>query len=378
MKITEIDTIMIDSPGRKWTIVRVHTDAGLVGLGEATYSNKEPVVCAAVDHMKLELVGEDPARIEYLWHKIYRLSSVSGIWRMAGPVWMSAMSGIDQALWDLKGKVAGLPVVELLGGRFRESVEVYTHFGGATPQDSARMAQEKVAQGFRNLKGGAGSSAGYRFDPYTEDGAPAQTAAHFAAVREAVGPDVKLLIDCHGRFTVAAVVRLARFLEPYDLYVLEDPVPPDDLSAYPKVRRQIPMPVMGSERLNTKTQFRILLDCDGIDVAQPDLMYAGGITEVRKIAAIADTFHVPISPHNTKGPIGILAAAHLMASIPNTAPMELVTGIDWRDEILTEPLRIEDGAVWLPDKPGLGVAVAEGLEARYPHIEGSYAVALPR
>ena len=363
MKITDITTVLIDSPGRKWTIVRVFTDEGVVGLGEATYSQKEPVVAAAVEHMKQELIGEDPARIEYLWHKIWRVSSLSGIWRMSGPVWMSALSGIDQALWDIKGKVANMAVVDLLGGRFRDRVEVYTHFGGATPQESARMARQKVDEGYTALKGGALSSPDRLFDPYLDDGRPQDTAAHFAAVRDAVGPDVKLLIDCHGRLTVAGCIRLARALEPYDLYVFEDPVPPEDLAAYPKVRHAISIPVMGSERLNTKSHYRQLLELDGIDVAQPDLMYVGGITEIRKIAAIADTYHVPISPHNTKGPVGTIAACHLMASIPNVAPMEFVTGIDWRDEIITEPLRVEDSCVVLPDGPGFGIELnMEGVE----------------
>ena len=362
MKITGIETVMIDSPGRKWTIVQVHTDAGITGLGEATYSNKEPVVCAAVEHMKQELIGRDPARIEYLWHHIYRQSSLSGIWRMSGPVWMSALSGIDQALWDIKGKVAGLPLVELLGGLFRDRVEVYTHFGGGTPEESAAHARDLVERGFSALKGGMAGSSADRFDPYL-DNDPLQTAAHFEAVREAVGPATRLLVDCHGRLTVAACIRLARALEPFDLYALEDPVPPDDLGAYPKVRHAIGIPVMGSERLNTKTQFRQLLELDGIDIAQPDLIYAGGITEVRKIAAIADTYHVPVSPHNTKGPVGIAAAAHLMASIPNAAPMELVTGIDWRDEIITEPLAVEEGCLLLPRGPGLGVELdMDGVE----------------
>ena len=223
MKIRDIDTILIDSPGRKWTIVRVFTDEGLVGLGEATYSNKEPVVVAAVEHLKQELIGEDPARIEYLWHKLYLRSSLSCIWRMAGPVWMSAMSGIDQALWDIKGKVANLPVVELLGGKFRDRVEVYTHFGGATPENSAQMAREKADEGYTALKGGARSRSGADFGQYADDGNPTETAEHFAAVREAVGPDVKLLIDCHGRFTVAQCIRLARAIESSDLYVFEDP-----------------------------------------------------------------------------------------------------------------------------------------------------------
>mgnify|MGYP003326181644 FL=1 len=135
-------------------------------------------------------------------------------------------------------------------------------------------------------------------------------------------------------------------------------MPPDDLSAYPNVRREVAIPIMGSERLNTKSQYRQLLDLDGVDVAQPDLMYAGGITEVRKIATFADIFQVPLSMHNTKGPVGILAAAHLMASIPNVAPMEFGTGIDWRDEILTEPLRVEDGCVVLPEAPGFGGELA--------------------
>ena len=151
MKIRDIDTILINSPSRKWTIVRVFTDEGIVGLGEATYSQKEPVVVAAINHIKEELIGEDPARIEYLWHKIYRISSLSGIWRMSGPIWMSAMSGIDQALWDIKGKVANLPVFELLGGKFRDRVEVYTHFNGSTPEDSAQMARKMVDQGYNCL-----------------------------------------------------------------------------------------------------------------------------------------------------------------------------------------------------------------------------------
>ncbi len=352
MKIRDIDTILINSPGRKWTIVRVFTDEGLVGLGEATYSNKEPIVVAAIETMKGELIGEDPSRIEYLWHKIYRISSLGGIWRMAGPVAMSAMSGIDLALWDLKGKAANLPVVELLGGRFRDRVPVYTHFYGRTPEESARNAKLKADEGYTAIKS---SSRATSFDLYVEDGKPQETADHFAAAREAVGPDVDLLVDCHGRFTVANAVRLARALEPYDLYAFEDPVAPEDLSAYPKVRRGTSIPIMGSERLNTKTQFRQLLELDGVDIAQPDLMYAGGITEVRKIAAIADTFHVPLSLHNTKGPVGILAAAHLMASIPNVAPTEFVTGIPWRDEILQTPLKVEAGCILLPDGPGFGV-----------------------
>jgi galactonate dehydratase len=316
MKITDIDTVMYDSPGRKWTVVRVHTDEGLTGLGEATYSQKEPVVCAAVDNMKQELIGEDPRRIEWLWHHIYRRSTVSGIWRMAGPVWMSAMAGIDIALWDLKGRAAGLPVYELLGGAFRREVDLYTHFGGATPEAQAQMAKAKQDEGFFALKGGAAwrDRNGLDWDTYLDDGWPERTRDNFTAVREAVGPDVKLFIDCHGRFTVANSIRLARAIEHLDLFAYEDPVAPDDLTAYPKIRKEIRIPVMGSERLNTKSQFRRLLELEGIDIAQPDMMYSGGITEAKKIAAIAETYHVPISFHNTKGPIGILAAAHVMRS----------------------------------------------------------------
>lgn len=364
MKITDIDTVMYDSPGRKWTVVRVHTDEGLTGLGEATYSNKEPVVCSAVEHMKQELIGQDATRIEWIWHHIYRRSSLSGIWRMAGPVWMSAMAGIDIALWDLKGKAAGLPVYELLGGAFRKHVDVYTHFGGATPEAQAAMAKEKQDEGFFALKGGASwrNRGGLDWDTYLDDGYPEQTVANFTAVREAVGPDVKLFIDCHGRFTVANSIRLAKRLEHLDLFAYEDPVAPDDLTAYPKIRKEIGIPVMGSERLNTKSQFRRLLELEGIDIAQPDMMYSGGITEAKKIAAIAETFHVPISFHNTKGPIGILAAANVMAAIPNAAPIEFVTGIDWRDEIIDHPLDVQEGRIVLSDRPGLGVELTdEGL-----------------
>ena len=170
-----------------------------------------------------------------------------------------------------------MPVVELLGGVFRDRVEVYTHFGGSTPEAAAAHAQRLVELGFRALKGGMGSDSDDQFDPYVETGDPRQTAARFEAVRQAVGPDVKLFIDCHGRLTVSGCIRLARVLEPFGLYAFEDPVPPDDLSAYPKVRHAINIPVMGSERLNTRSQFRQLLDLDGVDIAQPDLMYAGGL-----------------------------------------------------------------------------------------------------
>ena len=370
MRITDIDVLLINSPSRKWTIVQVFTDEGLVGLGEATYSNKEPVVVEAIQHMKRELLGEDPSKIEFLWHNIYRKSSFSGIWRMAGPVWMSALSGIDQALWDIKGKVAGLPVVDLLGGRFRDSVQVYTHFWGNSSEESAVSAQDSVEKGYTALKGSALSSDGYRFDQYLDDGLPKKTAEHFAAVREAVGPDVELLVDCHGRFTVANSIRLARELEQYNLYAFEVPVPPDDLRAYPKVRQSISIPVMGSERLNTKTQFRQLLELDGVDIAQPDLMYVGGITEVKKIAAISDTFHVPISLHNTKGPVGIAAAVHLMASIPNVAPLELVTGIEWRDDIIKNPLKVVDGRIQIPNGPGWGIELNMEAVSEYAWTPG--------
>ncbi|MBM3460401.1 MAG: hypothetical protein FJX77_17915, partial [Armatimonadetes bacterium] len=143
MKITDIETILIHSPGRRWTMVRVFTDEGWIGLGEATYSKKEPLVVAAIEHLKREVIGEDPARIEYLWHKLFWNSSLGGIWRMAGPVAMSAIAGIDMALWDLKGKVANLPLVELLGGQFRDRVSVYTHFYGETPEESAAAARGK-------------------------------------------------------------------------------------------------------------------------------------------------------------------------------------------------------------------------------------------
>ena len=366
MKITDIKTYLMDCAppekggwsARNWLFVKVETDEGVYGIGEA--SGWPRVVETAIRDLTPLILGEDPCHIEKIWSKM--LAAIMGH-GMTGVVGAGAMTGIEIALWDIKGKVANLPVVELLGGKFRDRVAVYTHFYGATPEESAAQARRLVEAGYTALKSGALSSDGYRFDPYEDDGRPVETAAHYAAVREAVGPDVKLLIDCHGRFTVANCVRLARALEPYDLYAFEDPVPPEDLSAYPKVRREISIPVMGSERLNTKSHFRQLLDIDGIDIAQPDLMYAGGITEVRKIAAIADTFHVPISPHNTKGPVGIIAATHMMASIPNVALMEFVTGIEWRDEIIAEPLRVEDSCIVLPEGPGWGVELdLEGVE----------------
>jgi galactonate dehydratase len=361
MKVRDIDTILIDSPGRKWTIVRVHTDEGITGLGEATYSLKETIVAAAIEDLKRYVIGEDPSRIEYLWSKLSRTAH-SGIWRMAGPVLTSAISGIDQALWDLKGRVLGAPLVELLGGRYRDRVRLYTHFGGRSAEDWVRGATRLVEMGFDAIKTGPVVRGGDH-DIYADEGRPELTGEYLAAVREAVGPDVELLIDAHGRFTVSAALRMARAMEPSRPYVFEEPVPPDDFGAYVQVRRGTTVPIMGSERLTTKTQFRQFLEAGALDVAQPDLVYAGGITECRKIAAIADTYHVPISFHNTKGPIGILAAAHVMASIPNAAPCEFISNIPWRDEIITHPLQVEKGHIILSDRPGLGVDLnMDGIE----------------
>jgi galactonate dehydratase len=296
-----------------------------------------------------------------MWNKLSRTAR-TGIWRMAGPVVTSAISGIDQALWDLKGRALGVPVVELLGGRYRDRVWLYTHFGGRTPEDWARGARRLAEMGFTAIKTGP-LQRGVDHDVYADDGRPEETAACLAAAREAVGSEVEILIDAHGRFTVAAALRLARAMEPSCPYVLEEPVPPDDVGAYVQVRRGTAVPIMGSERLTTKTQYRQFLEAGALDVAQPDLVYAGGITECRKIAAIADTYHVPISFHNTKGPIGILAAAHVMASIPNAAPLEFVSTIPWRDEIITHPLPVEAGHLVLPDRPGFGVDLdMDGVE----------------
>ncbi len=367
MRITEVEPILFDAGlDEVWCFVRITTDAGLVGIGES--STTEPHMAAAVLHrLAAVVVGRDPARIQELWQDLYRrYFNVRG-----GNLLLCAMSGIDQALWDIKGKVAGLPVYQLLGGAIRERVPVYINhafFRGLDPLADApgyaERAVEAVEAGYTAIK----------IDPYgslrggATPGELRRATATVEAVRAAIGPDIDLAVDCHARFSIATAIQAGRALEHLDLLFFEEPVPPENVAALRKVREQLRLTLASGERVYTKWGFQQLLDAQAVEIIQPDIAHCGGIFEARIIAARAEAHYVQVAPHTYYGPVALAAALHLDATIPNLLRQERLEPhepIPRRQELLTTPLTLRDGALLVPTGPGLGIAFDEAVLAAH-------------
>ncbi len=371
MKITAVRTIVVNAQMRNWVFVKVETDqAGLWGWGEASLEWKTRAVAGAVEDFAPMLIGEDPARIEHLYQKMYRQS----FWRM-GVIGMSAISGIEQALWDIRGKVLGQPVYQLLGGRVRDRVRMYTHLGGGDmkavyeaqrvtdPAPMVALAQEVVARGYTAVK--------VLLTPPTESlssAAELRMAERFMrALREGLGEDIEIMVDCHGRHFPANALDFCRVLAPFRPYFVEEPVPPENIDAMAEVRRQSPVPIATGERLVTRFAFREVLEKQAAHVIQPDLCHCGGLWEAKKIAAMAEAYYVSVAPHNPLGPVANAAALHFALSTPNFLIQEdMLTDVPWRWEVVRHNLRTENG-YWLPSEAaGLGVEVDEEAAARHP------------
>lgn len=371
MKITAIKTVVVNAQMRNWVFVKVETnEPGLYGWGEASLEWKTRAVCGAVEDFAPMLIGEDPTRIEFLYQKMYRQS----FWRM-GVIGMSAISGIEQALWDIRGKVLGQPVYNLLGGQVRDRVRMYTHLGGGDMKAVyetqwgddfsrfAELAQQVVEKGYTAVKvlitpptEALNSIAGYRYT----DGA-------MRAIREAVGETVDIMIDCHGRHALANAIEFCRVLAPYRPYFLEEPVPPENVDVLAEVRKASPIPIATGERLITRYQFRELFEKQACNIIQPDLCHCGGLWEAKKIAAMAETYYMGVAPHNPLGPVANAAALHFALSTPNFLIQEdMLTDVPWRWEVVQHSLKTEQG-YWLPtDAPGLGIEVNEAAAAKHP------------
>jgi galactonate dehydratase len=365
MKITRIDPILFDTGMRGegvWCFVRVDTDEGITGIGECTTT--DPFMAAAVLKRLAEIaVGRDAGRIQELWQEIYgRLFNVRG-----GNLLLAALSGIEQALWDIKGKAAGLPVYELLGGAVRIHVPLYVNHRffqdldpAGDPAAYAERALAAVDRGFRAVK----------IDPYGHLGGHAtpgelqRATAVVRAVRDAVGHSVELAVDSHARFAVATAIKAARALEEFELLFFEEPVPPENLAALQKVRQSVAVPLAAGERIYTKWGFRDLLESQAVEIIQPDVAHCGGIFEMRLIAAQAEAHFVQVAAHNFYGPVALVAALHVAASSPNFLIQELPLPLEetvQQRELLTTPLRMNEGAVLVPGGPGLGIALNEEI-----------------
>jgi galactonate dehydratase len=341
----------------RWLFLKVSTDEGIAGWGEPIVEGRAETVRTAVEEMSGYLVGEDPFRIEDHFQVLYR----GGFYR-GGPVLTSALSGIEQALWDIKGRALGVPIYELLGGAARVKMRVYNWIGGDRPADVAEAVETQRAAGFTAVKMNATEELDYADSPAKIDAA----VARLAAVREAGGPDLGIGIDFHGRVHKSMVKTLARELEPYRPMFIEEPVLPGNEEALREVARHTTTPIALGERLYTRWDFKRVLVGGYADIVQPDLSHAGGILETRKIAAMAEAFDIAVAPHCPLGPIALAASLQLDACTPNAIIQEQSLGIhynresDLLDYLVNEDVfAYKDGYVAIPDGPGLGIEIDE-------------------
>ncbi len=362
MKITDIRTFVVDCFRTNWIFVKVYTDEGVDGVGEGTLEYKEKAFQGAVEHIRDAVTGLDPRNIEKLWHDTYR----DAYWR-GGPVLMSALSAVDIALWDILGKSLGVPVYQLLGGKVRDKARIYVNgwFAGARePEQFAEKAKIAVQRGVTAMK----------WDPFGKSylqisHADLDRALRCVdAVRQAAGPGVDLLIEGHGRFDLPTALKIARELEPFRPMFFEEPVPPDDLAALKAVHDRSPVAIAAGERLYTRWDYRRLFDLMAADYLQPDVSHAGGIMELKKIAAEAECRGLPFAPHNPSGPVANAATLQLAACCPNFCILEIMyDDVEWRADVTDESLTYRDGCIDIPDRPGLGIEIDEEACLAHPY-----------
>lgn len=365
MKITAVNTYYVRP---RWGFVEIETDQGISGWGEAVLEGHCDSVLACINEMKEYLIGRNPGSIEDIFNVLYR----AGFYR-GGGVMMSAISGIDQALWDIKGKKFGVPVYELLGGACRDKMRVYSWIGGDRPSDVGTAALEKKKAGFTAVKMNATEELQI-VDTYDKVDAVLE---RVAAIRESCGKYFGIAIDFHGRVHKPMAKILAKKLEEFDPMFIEEPVLCENMEYFPEIAASCNIPIATGERLFTKYDFKRLLSVGGVDIIQPDLSHAGGITEVRKIAAMAEAHDVALAPHCPLGPIALASCLNVDAVSYNAFIQEQSMGIHYNvgksvlDYVHNKgDFAFTDGYVQLPKRPGLGVEVNKELvleENRTPH-----------
>ena len=368
MKITALVPWLVRAGETGWGeyfFVEVRTDEGVTGWGEITTTTRTAnrAVAGMIRQLNDLLVGEDPARIERLWHKIFRSFTYMGTRGATSHV----VSGIDIALWDIRGKVLGLPIHELLGGAVREDILLYTH-----PDRRQFTTDEGIVREIRAIVD-SGHTA-LKFDPFPHLGGESpmnddyldggmskegekQAAKLTARIREIAGPDIEILIDAHGRFNVPTAIRLCRSLEEAgDIDWFEEPVPVESYAALGQVREKVRAQISVGERLHTRWEFVPILEGRLADYIMPDVTWTGGITELKKIATMAEAYYIPVSPHDASGPINVVAGAHVMMTVPNFYRVETSRyDLSKYNPFITTPLDVKAGRLRLPRAPGLGV-----------------------
>ena len=359
MKITKLETFRLQP---RWLLLRVETDDGFVGWGEPVVEGRVAATQACVHELESYLIGQDPRRIEHIWQTLYR----GGFYR-GGPVLTSALSGIDQALWDIKGKALGVPVYDLLGGAVRDKMAVYSWIDSDTPEIAARSVKEKMAQGFTTVKMFGTCATGWIDDRKAIN----DLLERVQAVRDAAGPDVGIAIDFHGRAHHSMARTLLKELEPLKPLFVEEPVLVENLDAFADLHRRSNIPLATGERSFTRWGFKELLERGCADIIQPDLSHAGGISEVRRIAAMAETYDVALAPHCPLGPVALAACLQVDFASINACLQEQSIGMAYNkgqeiDSYLRDPavFAYQNGYVPLLTSPGLGVDVDEEIVRR--------------
>src|SRR5712692_6379782 len=368
MKITGIQSLVVNARMRNWVLVKVETSQpGRYGWGEATLEWKTKGVVGAVEDLSVLLIGQDPRRIEHLWQMMHR----QYFWR-GGITNFSAVSGIDQALWDIKGKDLGKPVCDLLGGPVRDTLRFYDHLGGGSlegmyqtiePEEFAERIQISLEHGFTAVKAMP--------IPVAEliESAPAlkKAARCVEAMRRAAGDSVDIMLDLHARTTPAAAIQFGRMLIDYNLYWYEEPCWPEHVDGLVEVARALPYPIATGERLVGRGEFRELLEKRACAIVQPDVSHCGGISEARRIAAMAETYLMPVACHNPAGPVATAASLQVGFAVPNYLIQEVVRNdVPWRNDVVVDPVHIAGGVALAPTAPGLGIEVNEKEAAKHP------------
>jgi galactonate dehydratase len=368
MKITNIRTLVVNAEMRNWVFCKVETDQpGLFGWGEGSLEWKTRAVVGVIEDLTPMVIGEDPRRIEHIYGKLYRQS----FWRL-GVIGMSGISAIEQALWDIKGKLLGVPVYELLGGQVRDKVRMYTHLGGGDMRSVYEtfevgplidLALKVIGNGYTAIK--------VVFVPYSEPlegiGKVKRFATLMGKLRQAVGDAVDVMIDFHGRTYPAMAIQYILAVQEFFPYFCEEPVPPENVEALLEVRQSVRVPIATGERLVGRHQFRPVFEQRACHVIQPDLCHCGGIMEAKKIAAMAETYQMGVAPHNPLGPVANAVALHFALSTPNFLIQEdMLTDVPWRWDVVRSSLKTENG-YWLPTQaPGLGIEVDEEQARKHP------------
>jgi galactonate dehydratase len=377
MRITQVKNWFVEGIKYNWVFIKIYTDEGITGVGEGTNWPGSPLILEACRHAGEVIVGEDPTRIDYLWTKLYRDFNWLG---QAGPV-LSAISAIDIALWDIAGKRAGLPVYELLGGAYRRQIQLYANYwflgGGGSSEEYAEQARMVKAKGFAACKMDPFAHVNYWYgDDLSSNLSLTEKQKQVAierlvAVQRAVGPDFPIAVETHAMLNGPTAVEMAHRIAAAGINCMwyEEPAGPEFPDEIALIRQKITLPVCVGERLHSRFMARPILEKRAADILMPDITRCGGIGEMKKIATMCEAFNVPIAPHNPNGPISTIAAAHVMASVPNFFLQEfMVTDVPWRDEVLNKPLPVRNGVFELSAEPGLGFDLVEKEMEKHPGI----------